>query len=273
MKILVCPPQHYGINYEINAWMSVECAADTALAQQQWQALTKTITQCHAELAQVEAVKNLPDMVFTANAALVYKDKAYLARFKCPERQPEHGYFQQWFKTNTDLTIVHEPDNYFAEDGQYVGPSFEGAGDALFIGDCLFAGVGFRSGAEIYPTICAALNISEHIICELVNPYFYHLDTCFCPLNDKQAIWFPDAFSPESQQRMQQHGELFAIPEEEARHFACNAVVLDNDVIIPSGCQQTEEILSGLGFSVHQCDMTEFIKSGGACKCLTLRLD
>lgn len=273
MKILVCPPDYYNIEYEINAWMNLKQGAQRDLAAQQWQNLIGTIKQCGAEVVEVAAASGLPDMVFTANAALINDNKVYLSRFKCPERQPEYTHFRTWFEQNTDYTLADEPEDFFDADGNYIGPAFEGAGDALFVGDCLFAGTGFRSDIEIYPIINRTLNIKQHVICELVDPHYYHLDTCFCPINDKQAIWFPDAFSPASQKLMQQHAELFEIPAAEAKHFACNAVVIDKNVITPTECPETKKILNDLGYTVHQCEVTEYIKAGGACKCLTLRLD
>jgi len=66
---------------------------------------------------------------------------------------------------------------------------------------------------------------------------------------------------------------VFAVPENEAKHFACNAVVLGKHVIMPANCPETKNHLEHKGFTVFECDMSEFIKAGGACKCLTLLLD
>ncbi len=35
-QILMCPPDHYGIEYEINPWMSRQRQADHAVAVRQW---------------------------------------------------------------------------------------------------------------------------------------------------------------------------------------------------------------------------------------------
>jgi N-dimethylarginine dimethylaminohydrolase len=89
-------------------------------------------------------------------------------------------------------------------------------------------------------------------------------------LNDHQAIWCPSAFSSESQRQMKKQIELIEVPRNEAQNFACNAVVINNHVILPHNCFQTNEILQKLEFIVHPLNMSEFLKSGGACKCLTL---
>ena len=272
MKILMCKPEYFSISYEINPWMNVNRGADNPLATAQWQNLYQTIIGCGAQIELVPPVEGLPDLVFTANSAMRVGQQVYLSRFKHPERQLEYREFKQWFE-RAGYQIVSEPREYFDAQGNYTGPSFEGAGDALFLGNTLFAAYGFRTDKSIYPKLSELFSLQKLVLCELVDPYFYHLDTCFCPLNDHQAIWSPEAFSPESRRRMEQHTELFAVPEQDSRHFACNAVIIGQNAIIPAECPGTKSILEKLGFTVHSCPMTEFIKSGGACKCLTFVLN
>jgi N-dimethylarginine dimethylaminohydrolase len=90
-------------------------------------------------------------------------------------------------------------------------------------------------------------------------------------LNGEQALIYPEAFSVDSFEMMYEKLELFAVPEEEARNFACNAVILGDQAIIPSRCPDTKACLESLDFQVWECDMSEFIKAGGACKCLTIQ--
>src|SRR6266508_4181383 len=71
---------------------------------------------------------------------------------------------------------------------------------------------------------------------ELVDPRFYHLDTCFCPLPDGAAVWFPEAFDEYGQRAIREHvPELIDVLPEEAMHFSCNAVVIDRDIVLPAG--------------------------------------
>lgn len=269
--MLLCKPQYFAIDYEINPWMNIKHGADSQLAMRQWQKLRQTIVDCGEDIQLVPPVGGLPDLVFTANCGIKAGQQIYLSRFKYPQRQSEREEFKKWF-THAGYQIVAEPSAFFDRRQGYIGPSFEGAGDALFLGNLLFAAYGFRTDPEIYPILCELLNIKKSVPCELVDPHFYHLDTCFCPLNDHQALWFPPAFSVETQQRMKEVAELFAIPAEEERSFACNAVIIGKHAIIPDRCPRTRSILEKLDFNVYECTMTEFIKSGGACKCLTFDL-
>ncbi len=263
MKVLMCEPKYFLISYEINPWMKIENQVNDTLAYAQWKNLYNTVKKVADEVHLLEPKNMLPDLVFTANAALVHKNVAYISNFKFPERKNESPHFNDWFLKNGFETV------YFDEKEDYF---FEGAGDALFMGDLLFYGHGFRSDKEFHENL-SSLKQENIVLCRLVDPYFYHMDTCFCPINKEFAIWYPPAFCLESRKMIEDKIELFAVPEEEAKHFACNAVVLDNHVIMPANCPQTKNHLIDKGFSVYECDVSEFIKAGGACKCLTLLLD
>lgn len=257
----MCKPTYYDIEYEINPWMNKTIKAEHLKASIQWNQLYDAIKHCDVEVELVESQKGLPDMVFTANAGLVKDGKVLLSDFRYPERQGEKHYFKQWFIKAGYQLVDKSLDS--------TDLCFEGEGDALFSNNLLFVGYGIRSDKAYYENV-KSLGVEEIIYCELVDPYFYHLDTCFCPLNETHGIWWPKAFTPNSQQIMQKQLQLFALPENEAKKFACNAVVIKETVIIPAGCPVTESHLKTLGYKVISCEMSEFIKAGGACKCLTL---
>lgn len=263
MRILMCRPEYFGVEYEINPWMDIKHKVDHKKAIKQWETLHKIITECGAQVDLIPPVHGWPDMVFTANAGLLYQNKMILPHFRHKERQGEMPYFHQFFK-QAGFNIANSVTDST--------PYFEGAGDALPAGGLLFAGYGFRTDRVFYEK-SGLFDQDKLIYCELADPYYYHIDTCFCPLSDRLAIWYPKAFTEESQKRMSAAIELIPVAEEEARRFACNAVVLDNHVIIPSGCPQISRELEQRGFTVHAAEVNEYLKAGGACKCLTLRLD
>ncbi len=265
MRILMCRPDYYGIEYEINPWMNKARKSDHKKAVQQWEKLHKTIQGCGAHVELVPPARGLPDMTFAANAGLFYKGKVLLAHFKVIERKGETAYFQTWFEKH-GFHVVNRPG--VDQKVSY----FEGAGDALVANGKIFVGYGFRSEKEFYEHN-EHLDPKAMIVCELVNPYYYHIDTCFCPLNERQAIWFPPAFSKESRHKMAKEIELIDVEESEAKRFACNSVVIHKNIVIPDGCPVLGAALRKLGLTVHECEVDEYIKAGGACKCLTMRLD
>jgi hypothetical protein len=93
-RILMCPPDHYGIEYEINPWMSRQRPADRKLAIEQWQGLASLVKFAGAEVELVSPVAGLPDLVFTANAAMIFGCKAILAHFRHYQRQGEEPFYE-----------------------------------------------------------------------------------------------------------------------------------------------------------------------------------
>ena len=82
MKILMCRPDYYGIKYEINPWMNIEHKVRQDVAKNQWENLYKTLITCGAHIELVPPASDWPDMVFTANAGLLYQHKIVLPHFK-----------------------------------------------------------------------------------------------------------------------------------------------------------------------------------------------
>jgi len=258
-RLLLCPPDYYGIEYEINPWMNRSHEAVPALAREQWTRLRETLLslRCHVEL--VAPQPKLPDMVFTANAGLVAGKKFISSNFRFSERNGEEKHFNRWFEEQGYETF-RLPEHLY----------FEGEGDALFCGEVLFCGYRFRSDIRSHQKIGELLQCLV-ISVELVQDRFYHLDTCFCPLPGNAAIWHPPAFDEYAQRAIRHHvKDLIEVAPEEAAHFACNAVVIGSDIVLADNSPKLCGGLRDRGYRTHELAMSEYIKAGGACKCLTL---
>lgn len=261
-QILMCPPDFYGIEYEINPWMSRSRQADRELAAKQWQGLVEILQGLGVRVSLLTPQQGLPDLVFTANAALIYKQRAILSHFRHEQRQGEEAICAAWFEANG-----------FAVERLPVGRYFEGAGDALYCGDTLIAGYRIRSDVHAQQLV-GQLTDSRVIPLELVDGHYYHLDTCFCPLAPGKAIYFPGAFDDYGRKVLQELvPELIPVAAEEAHSFACNAVVVGNSVVTNAGCPNLHRDLASRGFQPIETPLSEFVKAGGSAKCLTLRLD
>lgn len=260
--ILMCPPDFYGIEYEINPWMSRSRKSDDALARAQWHDLYTLLGRLGADIRLMTPAAGLPDLVFTANAGLVWREVVFLSRFRHPARQGETPLDDDWFQ-EAGFETRHCPSGW----------DFEGAGDALFCGETLYGGYLIRSDAGALQWLGTQIGCRV-IPLQLVDDRYYHLDTCFCPLNATTAIYYPPAFDEYALAALrEQIPHLIAVEPAEAARFACNAVVLKQDVVLNTGCPQLTADLETLGFHPHSTDLTEFIKAGGSAKCLTLRLD
>jgi N-dimethylarginine dimethylaminohydrolase len=261
-RILMCPPDHYGIEYEINPWMHVDQGATRDRAQAQWRRLRDALRGLGVTVELMTPRQGLPDLVFTANAGLVFGKRFFSSSFRHEVRARESPYFDAWFAEH-GYTVEHLPPGVF----------FEGAGDALFCGPTLFAGYRIRSDVNGHQYLGKLLGRLV-LPLELVSPHFYHLDTCFCPLAPGEAIYYPAAFDTYGQRVLQAHvPRLLPVADEEARRFGCNAVVVGKHVITNSGCPGLHAGLREWGYDPMSVELDEFIKSGGSAKCLTLRLD
>jgi N-dimethylarginine dimethylaminohydrolase len=258
----MCRPDFYGIEYEINPWMSRSRGASQGKAQQQWQALHDCLRNHGVAVELMKPIQGLPDLVFTANAGLVYQNRFFSSRFRHEVRARESPHFDAWFAEH-GFQVEHLPE------GMY----FEGAGDALFCGKGLFAGYRIRSDVKGHQHLGHVLGI-QVLPLELINPRFYHLDTCFCPLAPGEAIYYPAAFDSYGRKVLQAHiPKLLAVTEAEALRFGCNAVVVGKTVIHNTGCPQLAAELRSWGYLPEAVELDEFLKAGGSAKCLTLRLD
>ncbi|MCT7984229.1 TIGR00300 family protein [Laspinema sp. A4] len=263
-RILMCPPNHYDVDYVINPWMEGNIHKSSRdRATEQWHKLFHIIKE-HALVELVDPQPGWPDMVFTANAGLVLGKKVVLSRFFHKERQGEEPYFKEWFEAQ-GYTVYELPKDL----------PFEGAGDALLDreGRWLWAGYGFRSELDSHSYIAKWLDI-QVISLQLADERFYHLDTCFCPLNRGYLLYYPPAFDFYSNRIIEMRvppEKRIAIGEADAVNFACNAVNVEDKVIMNKVSDDLKQRLKNVGFEVFETTLSEFLKAGGAAKCLTLR--
>lgn len=264
-RFLMCAPDHFEVAYVINPWMEGNIArGDNEIATRQWQALARLIGKV-ARVDCVTAASGVPDMVFTANAGLVLENKFVLSRFRHEERRAEEPHFARWFAQQgfDVLTLPH-------------GMPFEGAGDALLDRrePLLWLGYGHRSDRACAPLLADWLDIDIESL-KLVNERFYHLDTCFCPLQGGYLMYYPAAFDAASQARIAARVPAeYRIPvaDADAFDFACNAVNCGPNVFLNRASAALVGELHSRGFAVRQTPLTEFMKAGGSAKCLTLKL-
>ena len=261
----MCAPSHFGVRYVINAWMENQIGrTDQTLAVKQWNNLRGALAP-HAELVFIPPQPGVPDMVFTANAGLVLGNRVVVSHFHSPERQAEEPFFTDWFKDN-GFELLDWPQ----------GLPFEGAGDALFDRalPVTWCGHGFRSDAGSAAEVEKRTG-RRSIALKLVDPHFYHLDTCLCPLEGGWVMYYPAAFDRESQDKITATvpaEKRIIVSEADATAFACNAVDLNRHVFLNDATEELQNRLRKAGFKPIITPLSEFLKAGGGAKCLTLKL-
>lgn len=273
-KLLRVSPEHFTITRAINAHMEGSVgSSDAELARAQWDELGAVYRHLADEgeideVATLSGVQDLEDMVFCANQCLPWQKPdgeriAIISQMNHPSRQPEVAYFEAFFRER-GYRIEHLT----------VGTGFEGMGDAIPHPEryLLFGGHGFRTQESAWPHIARILDVPV-VPLKLVSPYFYHLDTCFLPLNSTTVLLCPEAFDAESLAMLLGiFPEVVAIPLTEARTLMpLNAHLVHSQqrtAILHPGSTTARNALLCAGYRIIEVDTSEYLKSGGSVFCM-----
>jgi lysine-ketoglutarate reductase/saccharopine dehydrogenase-like protein (TIGR00300 family) len=266
MRILVCSPEFFGVDYVINPWMDGQLGrVDQTLAHAQWSALTESFAR-YASIEEVAPRDGSPDMCFTANAGLAAFGRVIPSRFRNPERAGEEEPFTDWFD-RTGFEVVSLPGD----------DPFEGEGDALFQPgeSLLWAGYGVRSSLETHTVLGQTFGV-DVVSLRLVDQRFYHLDTCFAPFPDGRLLYYPAAFDERSQRAIERRipaSKRIAVDDQDATGFACNVLRLNDQLFLNHASPQLQRSLATWGFETNVQPVSEFLRAGGGVKCLSMILD
>jgi len=252
---LMCPPRHFAVTYSINPWMDPTswAAGSVALHEEalaQWAGLRRALASTGAAVETLEPVAGLPDLVFTANGAVVLDRKAVLARFRHGERKREEPVFARAFATLKARGLL---DDMIELPGEVV---LEGAGDCIWDAarGMLWMGCGFRSDAAAAPVLEMEFGV-PCVALPLADPRFYHLDTAFCALPDGTVVYYPGAFTEAARAAIAEYvpeAQRIALSQSDARHFAANAVYAGRTIILSSCSEVLRKTLEERGFTARR---------------------
>jgi N-dimethylarginine dimethylaminohydrolase len=274
-RLLMCAPEHFGVSYAINPWMDpASWARDNrahAAAAREWADLHRTLAGLGADIDLVPSVPGLPDLVFTANAAVVLDRQVLLARFRHPERQREQVHFEAAFRSLQARGVVDAV--------RKLPPDvvLEGAGDCVWdpARQMFWTGYGPRSDKDAARVVAETYGV-EALPLELVNPSFYHMDTALAPLPRGEVMYVPSAFSEEGLRQFHERvapEQRIPLSAKDAGVFAANAVKLGDNIVMSSCSAALRRRLDEAGYQVHPTNLGTYHRSGGSAFCLTLRLD
>jgi N-dimethylarginine dimethylaminohydrolase len=259
-RFLMCPPAHFRVTYSINPWMDPDKPVDLPLAQAQWEELRDRYRSYGHTVEELEPLPGLPDMVYSANGALVVDGRVLGARFAHRERADEAAAHREWYRAN-GFTEVREPEHIN-----------EGEGDFAVTDDWLLAGRGFRSSPLSHGEVQEFFG-RPVIGLDLVDPRYYHLDTALCVLGGNEVMYYPPAFSPGSQAVLKRtFPDALIAAETDAEAFGMNSVSDGHHVFLPQAAVGLLDPLRERGYEPIPIDLTELLKGGGSVKCVTAEL-
>lgn len=269
---LMSQPDYFDISYVINPWMKGnKHKINLSKAKGQWNDFYHQLAR-YATVELIEPQKKLPDFIFTANCGLIRNNVFILSNFYHSERRPESVYFEKWFKER-HYKVFSLPEHLF----------FEGGGDGIFQPSdqaILWFGYGVRSSYAVTEYLEKYFNIPV-VPLKLKDPFYYHLDTCLCPLLDDYVMYYPDAFDQIAVQRIESivpPEKRIIVSQEEVASFCCNAVLVKRGsnknplLLMPAVSNRLMKVLSILGYEVIVQVLSEFKKAGAGCRCLVLEM-
>ena len=275
-RFLMCRPDYFAVDYAINPWMNPKSWASESTilvdaSRREWAALHRALAGVGAAIELVPPAPRLPDLVFTANAAVVLDRKAVLSRFRYPERRGEEKPFASVFRALQGRGLI---DTIETLPGDLV---LEGAGDCVWdrTRNMFWMGCGPRSDREAASPIKDIFGV-DTVALELADARFYHLDTALCPLSGGEVMFVPAAFTPEGLAQIHERvapAHRIEVPMEDACRLAANAVCAGSTVVTSHCGAHLRHHLAARGYQVTTTPLSSFLRSGGAAFCLTLRLD
>jgi N-dimethylarginine dimethylaminohydrolase len=257
---LMCPPEHFAVEYAINPWMDPDKPVDVALANQQWQRLGEVFSSLGHTVHTVKPEPGLPDMVFAANGATVIDGRVLGSKFRYEQRQAEAGAYLAWFRQHGFAQI---------RESAIIN---EGEGDIVFAGRAILAGYGFRTEQSVRTELAELFGLPV-ISLRLVDPRFYHLDTALVVLDADTAAYYPAAFDDAGKAALATYfAELIEVKDEDAEVLGLNGISDGHNVVVPEQATGLIAQLSSAGFEPVPVDLSELLKAGGGPKCCTLEL-
>ncbi|GAA0563094.1 dimethylarginine dimethylaminohydrolase family protein [Paractinoplanes ferrugineus] len=260
---LMCPPEHFTVEYAINPWMDTTVPVDAALAVKQWDLLRTTLVDLGHTVHVLAPVAGLPDMVYAANGAFSVDGTVYGARFRYPQRADEAAAHRDFYETS----------QWSYQAAEHVN---EGEGDFAYLpeahGGLILAGYGFRTDSKAHAEAQEMLG-RPVVSLRLVDPAFYHLDTALAALDDHNVTYYPDAFSVSSQRVLAQlFPDAVLADRADAEAFGLNLVSDGRHVVLNTEATAMAEKVRAAGYHPVPVELTELKRGGGSVKCAVAEL-
>jgi len=279
-ELLMSGADYFDDGFAINAHMDDKIPVDLAKAKQEHSKIKDYFEKAGITVVKVDAPQGCQDGVYTANWGLVHGNKVIMSNLP-NKRKGEEKYAETILRAQ-GKKVIKLPEEFH----------FSGQGDALPCGNYLFVGSQYRTSPEVHPLLARDLGfevIGLQTVPQyddkkqpVINPvtgwpdsFFYDLDLALAVIDEDTVAWCPEAFMPESQERIRSIADLEKIEvslEEAMNGFACNLVSTGESVIMSSHAPKLKKDLEDRGLKVYTPEVTELLKGGGFIRCISLSL-
>lgn len=226
---------------------------DPVLARFQHTAYREALSAGGFEVHVVPGDEAHPDGCFIEDAAVVIGSTALIARSGHPARRGETGPVAEALSEFVDVEHM--------EEGTLDG------GDVLQVGGTVFVGVGRRTDAVGAGALAAVCRRAGRRLVTVPSAEPLHLKSAVTALDHETVLWHPAAGSREPFSGLR----VVEAPGDDPE--AANVVRLpDGRVLCAAGYESTADLISGLGYEVATCGVSEFRRADGGLTCLSLRV-
>jgi N-dimethylarginine dimethylaminohydrolase len=275
--VLMSGAEYFNDDFAINPYMDASVPVDTAKAVAEHAAVAAALKTAGVTVEYTSAPEECQDGVYTANWALVRGDTAILSSLP-NKRQAEQSHAKTALE-KLGKTVVEAPYR------------FSGQGDALPCGNYLFMGSEYRTdvrmrqfvadklgyeviGLQTVPQMDANGQPQINAVSGWADSFFYDIDLALSVLRTDLIAWCPEAFMPESQEKLRALPiEKIEVSLEEAMQgFACNLVSTGETVVMSAHAPQFQAAIEAKGLKTITPEIQELAKGGGYIRCTTLTL-
>lgn len=220
--------------------------------------------------------ESLPDIVFIANGGLSLpriSRTIILPNMKYEQRKRELPYLIGIYN-DLGLKMIPFPKEIF--EGQAELKWFHG-------GTLAVGGYGFRSTRKSFKVLDKLLSsiYSEKglqppklLVLKLEDPLYYHLDVAMLEYDDTKCIVHKKAFSVESITSLKKFLGSKNVSVIDVKDSICLNAVVDGDTLVTHKLDKKDKkLLEDLTKrKIHEVNTSEFEKSGGSVRCMTLQI-
>lgn len=268
--VLMCPPpvvddrecEELSRTCDLHQWGERPRQFDAGRAAAQWDTLRTRLESLGVDVRTLPSRDGLPDLMFTADTALIDRDVAVISHFKHRTRLGEAAVVADWL-ARAGYDVINVPAEF----------DFEGNGQAIICGQAIFGG--WFSHRERVALKWLGETLDRPVVpLRLTCDTFDRLDSCFRPLSDDVALYVPEAFEPIGREALEDNvPTLIPVSADEGIHLGATAIAFGKTVLVPNGCPRTAAAIERAGFTVVAVDIDAFEPLGGTLAGLVLRLD
>ncbi len=236
----------------VRAISSSSAAIDVALAIAQHAEYRQALAAAGVQVEALASDERYPDSCFMQDPALVIDGVAIIARLGAASRQGEEEAAAEALAGRFALARIVPPG------------TLEG-GDVLLLPDRIVVGRSGRTNrAGIAQLVVALSDLTGFPVHEVPVAGYLHLLTAVTHLGGGQLLAVEGFELPP----VLAGYEVLRVPADEG--YACNALGIGSQVILPAGYPKTAAMLRAHGYQVLPVPTTEFAKADGGVTCLSL---